>query len=108
MNLRIPFRALATASLLALTILTAPGLRGEALAAKDLCTPQTCGTQKCTADGKTWDYVGGQTIVVRGSDGKTLVYMCDGFTGRWISTADIQPEKPPVGPRAPLPTTKGT
>jgi hypothetical protein len=95
-------RTMLVASALAGTILGAPALQRVALAV-DLCTPALCGTMTCSADGKTWNYKPGDTIVVRGADGKLRHYMCDGHTGRWIQVGGPvlqQPgsESPPPPP----------
>src|SRR2546430_2227916 len=93
-------RPVAAAAVLALAVLSAPGLQGVA-SARDLCTPETCGTHTCMADGKY--YRGGESVTVTLPDGRVRTYMCDGFTGNWIEWSQPSPTS---GTTAPPPTTK--
>jgi hypothetical protein len=101
-NIRHRARTLALASLLALAIAGVP--QGDAQAASK-CTPTTCGTKSCSYDGQT--YTGGDTRSrVSPFTGRRIVYMCDGFTGKWVVAASSEaPSSETVSPQ--LPTTNG-
>lgn len=99
MNIRNRARTLALASLLALAVTSIP--QGDALA-ESKCTPTTCGTKTCSYGGKT--YTGGDLRTrVSPFTGRTLSYVCDGFTGEWIVVASEAPSSGTVSPS--LPTT---
>ena len=100
MNIRNRARTLALASLLALAVTSIP--QGDALA-ESKCTPTTCGTKTCSYDGQT--YTGGDVRSRRHPiTGRTVYYMCDGFTGTWVVAASSKaPSSETVSPS--LPTT---
>ena len=100
-SLREKVRRVAIASALALAVLASPALQGQALAVDDDCSTADCQRWKCTLDGKTWNYSGGDVAQVKGVDNKVRTYMCDGRTGKWIQLRTATD----MSDVAPLPTT---
>ena len=96
MTIRQNIRALAVASALALTILSAPVLPTYAMSVP-FCAP-ACGTKWCFIGQNA--YEGGSQVRIKGKDGKVRVLVCNGFTGEWFEARTNTDS----GPAAPLPT----
>jgi hypothetical protein len=106
MKLRTPLGSLATASLLALAIVSLPAGSAYATATN----PKNKTATTCQAQGYEWDDVKGcadKTCTMYGETyhhgqftnrGEDIVY-CDGYTGNWVLIR-TRPRSGPAAPRA--------
>jgi hypothetical protein len=97
MRMQRQLRSLTIAAALAVGVLGAPIVQGQALATSN-CTQAVCGPLKCTMNGKEYD--GGDIVFAKDSAGRDKIYVCDGNKGTWI----ILRTGTDPGPVAPLPT----
>ncbi len=103
MSLRKSSRPLMMVSMLTLAAMSVSALPAHA-EDRGACTPATCGDKQCIddfSDGDFKSYSGGDTIVVKNSEGGLDIFICNGFTGEWEFVGG--PPPPSGNPRGPVP-----